>query len=226
MSTITFDVATRIATLGDGSTIEVPEPVVTGTSTHLRAVAVALRDAGRTNAEIGALMGTTAGTAGNKVVDGLRDLGRPVESNGNGNGGGQRGPRVTSDVGAEIVSKLERAREALANVDQAEQRAADELAAFRGSVDELGLTAAILPPPDGDTDGRTPVEKVLGREVERLADRADKAHAAVGADREALTAVVAKWQSAYDALVAAGVIVVADEAPADEAPKGRSTTKK
>lgn len=86
--------------------------------TEKQAVAVALRDAGMSNADGGALVGVKSGGFGNLVVNGLRALGREAEitATSTGGGGSVSAPKIRG-LKALIEAELARvavAREALA----------------------------------------------------------------------------------------------------------------
>jgi hypothetical protein len=180
------------ATLSDGSTVDVG--AVEGT-TSTRALAVALRDAGRTNAEIGALMGTTSGSAGNNVVNGLRDLGRGSEVEAGSGGGNGLSKAVSDDPATVARDRLERAREALANVTDATKRADTERKALYASVKAHALDTT-------ERDDRSPVETLVANAVDKADARVKSARESEAERRSALEAVVAKWEAAVAVLSA------------------------
>lgn len=181
----------NVATLSDGTEFEFP---TTDQTSPTRALAVALRDAGKTNAEIGTLMGTTAGSAGNNVVNGLRDLGRDgeVTTNGTNTGGTKTAVQSPADAARDA---LERAREQAARVDEAVNKASDDAARF---VDYLSAHKLDVPAElDDNTD---PVIRTLARERDRLVKRAAEVSENADTKRAAADALVTQWEAAVTAL--------------------------
>lgn len=111
--------------------------VDTTSTTEKRAVAVALRDVGLSNAEIGEAFGAiygrsiTDGSAGNLVVGGLRDLGRGGEVEAS--RGGRSGVRLPTVEASSPAAVIVSAIEADLTKVEAARKAADELGPEPGS---------------------------------------------------------------------------------------------
>lgn len=195
MSKTTFE--GRTATLTDGTTFDIPDTVSMDDTTSTRALAVALRDAGRTNAQVGALMGTTPGSAGNNITNGLRDLGRESEITSTGNGGGGSSSRSSVSASPVEVARqsLERAREAKANLGDAVRKADTERKALTADIKRLKLNTS-------EREDRSPVEALVAREHDRLDAKVKNARENVKTREAELDGIIAQWEGAISALEA------------------------
>jgi len=180
------------ATLSDDSTMDVDTALVEKT-TKTRALAVILRDAGKTNAEIGVLMGTTAGSAGNNVTNGLRDLGREGEITASNGGGGSGTRSVNSDPVSVAEGALERAREAKANLGDTVKKAEGERKAFLADMKTKGLDIAA---------DSSPVMDVLRAHHDRLDTKVKNAKDGIKTRQVELDHTITKWEAAITALKA------------------------
>ena len=148
----------------------------TSTATDRQAEAVALRDAGKSNKEIGEAMGITPGAAGNLVVNGLRAMGRESEVGGNGGGGGRT---------AKPPSALDAIDEAIARVESSVERASNRVTSAQERLDEF----------NADTDAW------VNRERERLEAEVSKAVDARDAAQETVSDEVEKLRAVRESLV-------------------------
>lgn len=147
--------------------------------TERQAEAVALRDQGRTNKEIGEAMGITAGAAGNLVTQGLRAGGREAEIGGNGGGGG----RTTKPPSA-----LDAIDEAIARVEGSVERASNKVASAEAAVAE--------------TNADEWADTFVAAEVERRNTAVSTAEEALEVARAAVEDEVAKLRTVRETLAA------------------------
>ena len=155
----------------------------TKTATPRQAEAVALRDAGKSNKEIGEALGVTAGAAGNLVVNGLRAMGREGDVGGNGpTGGGRTKP----------PSALDAIDEAISRVEGSVERASNKVASAEAAVTES----------TGDNADAW-AEAFVAAEVERREKAVVDATAALETARDAVEDEVAKLRVVRDTLAAA-----------------------
>lgn len=153
--------------------VHAPEP------TDRMRQAVELRDAGKSNAEVGEAMGCTAGSAGNLIVNGLRRMGREVASTGN----GPKAPTVTKPrTRAEIIAaaleqelvKLHTARE---RHEQTMREAIDAAEAFDGvawAAEQIEAREAAIKAAQADLKAfKAEAESHAEAELERLRTNRD-----------------------------------------------------